>query len=134
MDNTIMRLMLFLICITLTNCKHKLTYDYLIEHPILLEKEAILCQTNPQSQCKIIMSAMNELIVMNEIQFVHPQKFGEIVMKTQFDIVQLQQKLSEMKAEQSIDAQALKQVEKDYHSLELRLKLLMAVLSRARLE
>lgn len=133
MDKTIMHLIILLIFIVLVSCQQQLSYDYLIKHPEFLEKEAVLCQTNPHEKCKMIMNTMNKLVIMSEIQYVHPQKFGEMIMKTQFDIGQLQKKVDDMKAQETIDSKELQQVEKDHSVLEQRLQLFMAVLSKARL-
>ena len=69
----------------LTGCKEKLTYSYLTQHPAVLKKAVVRCQSMNQSsnrtgQCAIVMQAAADIMALLSEQQVDPEKFGQRVM------------------------------------------------------
>lgn len=125
-----------------------LTYDYLMQHPAVLQKEIGRCEamsfrerSNAQNaQCKIVADASNKMTELVTDQHNDPQEFGQRILDLQMasaltkqELVNAQTQLDALKAkhasEQEIDAQQkmLLEIQKAHADQDLQVKTLLAV-------
>lgn len=82
-------LMVVILCFfTLTGCKEKVTYSYLISHPKFLEKEINRCRNDGETEdCKIVLSAATDLNDIINEQQMDPEKFGQKILDAEYECV-----------------------------------------------
>lgn len=94
---------MLLVCVSslLVACNEKLTYEYLVQHPQVLKREADQCQsgtTNDPARCRMVMNAKMNFDAMYNDRQVHPEQFGERLLSLQTELVKLK---TEMQAAQA---------------------------------
>jgi hypothetical protein len=93
-----------LIIFLLGACHTSPTYQYLMEHPAELEKEAAHCSgADPSAECDIVRQAAHDFIVMVNERNRDPESFGS-------SILQAQQKLATLRDD-------IKRAEENYQTL-----------------
>lgn len=130
----------------LTGCEDKLSYSYLISHPIKLKAAVEKCQsmttkTEEQStQCEVVMfAATNFMSVLSDEQN-NPQQFGQRIMQSEINnvaaeqqVISAQKALDDLRQQKAPDAnikvaqEKLITAKKNYQEKRDELKLLMGV-------
>lgn len=137
---------LVLLCaaIGLTGCNEKLTYEYLVQHPMVLKAEVERCQSGEQpnqADCPVIMNAATNFAAMYNDRQQQPEKFGERLLALQLELTQFKNKymaarknLSDLKAKQAAqnDIQAAQvevvAAEKAYLDQRTEVRMMLAVI------
>lgn len=137
----------FFLLLALSGCNEKITYSYLMEHPLYVKQEVGRCQTidhkssADKAHCEMVMVAATALMSMINEEQENPEKFGQKVMETelaytkakeqQAQAIQLFQELKARNASSTevLSAQEkLNQAEKTCQDLHQKIKTLLAVL------
>lgn len=82
---------MMLLCLFLTACNNKLSYDYLVLHPHTLEKAYSECQMNDTPSCQEIKRAAHDMGELIYEQAADPEEFGKKIIALQQQL-QLEQK------------------------------------------
>jgi hypothetical protein len=105
-------LLVVFLCYMLVGCdNYPMTYDYLMQHPKILQKKAFQCQTTMQEdlQCveiNRIASEFGELLADYEND---PEEYGLQILTEQQALFVLKQKMDAEGANQELKAQYKKQ-------------------------
>lgn len=70
-------------CLFISACDDKLTYEYLILHPNMLEQAYSECQINDVAACQEIKRAAHEMGELVYEQASHPEEFGKRILTLQ---------------------------------------------------
>ncbi len=107
MDTVLKVLLCIFLPFALIGCKDKLTYPYLMQHPLELKQAITKCQsTNEKSkeqaaQCEIVTyAAVNMMSIISEQQD-NPEKFGQRIMDVESAYVKASDELHV--AQQALD-------------------------------
>ncbi|SRR5579883_1012929 len=88
----------------IAGCKEKLSYDYLIQHPLVLMQEVNRCQAigdktpDQVADCEKIMHAAEVVIPILQVAQADPEKIGMQLMEDQLACVNTKEKCDEVKA------------------------------------
>lgn len=125
------KLSIKLICfaglVSLFACKDNqaLTYDYLVQHPKVLEKQAIACQqsNSKTSQCEVVGHAANDFSTLLSEQQASPELFGMQILKEQEQLVALRQKLNDAQG----NSKEVEEATRNYQTQLNKVKTMLAV-------
>jgi beta-N-acetylglucosaminidase len=110
---------LFFLTIVLTACDKKMTYSYLMTHPQVLQTAVEKCQedNSDEETCRVVSYAANNMITIINEQQKDPEKFGEKLMQSQWQLSDLEQKMQMAKAKLNTlktSSSNLKTAQKDF--------------------
>ncbi len=75
---------LITIAFLLVGCSQQdLTYQYLMQHPVELERAAIRCQTSDATACDVVQHAAEDFSALINQRAKDPQLFGERILQAQ---------------------------------------------------
>ena len=87
MNKTLLGIGLFLL---LGGCKAEpLTYDFLMQHPTVLQKEITRCQDNNSAECAVLNQAAHDFLQLINDRRDDPEEFGQQVMQVQTRLAEL---------------------------------------------
>lgn len=89
-----------LLLVSLSGCKERQTYSYLMRHPMVLKQEITECQASIEktkdqaTKCETVMSAgMNMSNIISQQQ-QDPEKFGQKILDAQENYIKLKEVLA----------------------------------------
>ena len=109
-------LIAFLLFFYLTACHAELSYDYLMQHPDRLKKEAEKCEIDEKNDvkrpsCAVVMDAANDFTVLLKAQQKDPEQFGQYIMDAETAYVKAKEE--RLTSQQSLEALQTKRASKE---------------------
>lgn len=104
------RIVPLVLLFTLMAAKSFYTYDFLMTHPSILEKEYKTCQTqlSGEASCAITNQAAQDFVKLMSERRDNPQWFGKNILKNQIILAELKEQLKSLPSN-STDIPKLKQ-------------------------
>ena len=134
-----------LISFALIGCEKKTDYQYLMTHPMVLQKQMTFCKTNSpktlqeMAHCRVVTYAAVNFTSLLMTQQQDPQKFGQQIMDAQYASIQASAKLAAVQASFDMantknNGMNLEKAKQDYQNKLAEVDVLLAVLSLGRPE
>lgn len=75
--------LLLLSAVLLSGCQKTLSYDYLMQHPAVLQKEYASCRGEATAQCDQVVRAAEDFRALLQQRSDNPELFGWQIMQAQ---------------------------------------------------
>jgi len=84
MNKIIFKMSLILLSVVLlSSCRQTLSYDYLMQHPAVLQKEYTRCRGEATAQCDQVVRAAEDFRALIQQRSDNPELFGLQIMQAQ---------------------------------------------------
>lgn len=84
MNKSIFKIYVILLTVVLlSGCQQTLSYDYLMQHPAILQKEYVSCQVEASAQCDQVVHAAEDFRALVQQRGDNPELFGLRIMQAQ---------------------------------------------------
>ncbi len=84
MDKSILKIFtIFMCCSALFGCQQKLSYDYLMQHPEVLQKEYEKCRAQSTASCDEVVRAAEDFRLLTQQRAENPELMGLQIMQAQ---------------------------------------------------
>lgn len=74
---------IFVCIFVLSSCQQTLSYDYLMQHPEVLQKEYEQCRAQSTAQCDEVVRAAEDFRMLTQQRAENPELMGWQIMKAQ---------------------------------------------------
>lgn len=116
---------ILLISLLLASCKQEMTYEYLMLHPHVLEKEFAGCRRIDSTECDVVDRAAKDFNRFVDEQTNDPELFGQRIMQAQREVTRLL--IEYEKTNQTQDVNKIKIAKQTYQDQLQNLRVLYAV-------
>jgi hypothetical protein len=79
----IFKMSVVFLCFALSSCQQTLSYDYLMQHPDVLEKEYEYCRNQTRTQCDEVVRAAEDFRSLIQKHNEDPESTGLQIMQAQ---------------------------------------------------